>query len=323
MVGAVVVCDGKIIGEGYHVRSGSPHAEVNAIRAVPDESLLKRATLYVSLEPCSHFGKTPPCADLILEKKIPRIVVGCQDPFPEVAGRGVRKLLDAGCEVTTGVLERECRLLNKCFITYHTRRRPYITLKWAESADGYLDTLRNGGTPVLLSTELTQMQVHKQRAETDAIMVGTRTACLDNPSLSVRHWYGKNPVRIVLDRNLSLDASSLHLFDGSAHTVVFTSLSRPSSGEVEYITLNYEEDILPPIMDILYEKQVQSLLVEGGSRLLQSFLDAGLWDEAFVEKSSQWLHAGIKSPEVSSRDCRCTVQSRFNVPFWHYTNLPA
>ncbi|KAA6321004.1 Riboflavin biosynthesis protein RibD [termite gut metagenome] len=319
MVGAVIVCDGKIIGEGYHIRNGSPHAEVNAIRSVPDESLLKRSTLYVSLEPCSHYGKTPPCSDLIIEKNIPRIVIGCQDPFPEVAGKGVRKLLDAGCEVKVGVLERECRQLNKSFITYHTLHRPHITLKWAESSDGYIDRLRDGGTPALLSTELTRMQVHKRRAETDAIMVGRRTAHLDNPSLSVRHWYGKNPVRIVLDRNLSLNAS-LHLFDGSVHTIVFTSLTRSSSDAVEYVTLNYEADILPSIMDILYKKKIQSLLVEGGSRLLQSFIDADLWDEAFVEKSSHKLDSGIKSPEISNRNYHYSIQSYFNILFWHYTN---
>jgi diaminohydroxyphosphoribosylaminopyrimidine deaminase/5-amino-6-(5-phosphoribosylamino)uracil reductase len=318
MVGAVIVCDGKIIGEGYHIRSGSLHAEVNAIRSVQDESLFKRSTLYVSLEPCSHYGKTPPCSDLIIKKGIPRIVIGCQDPFPEVAGRGIRKLLDAGCEVKVGVLERECSQLNKNFITYHTLHRPYIMLKWAESSDGYIDKLRDGKTPALLSTELTQMQIHKRRAETDAIMVGTRTAHLDNPSLSVRHWYGKNPIRIVIDRNLSLNAS-LHLFDSSVHTIVFTSLTRSSSDTVEYITLDYKADAWPQIMDILYKKKIQSLLVEGGSRLLQSLIDVGLWDEAFVEKSSHKLDFGIKPPQISNKN-RYSIRSYFNIFFWHYTN---
>ena len=196
MVGAVIVCDERIIGEGYHIRCGEAHAEVNAIRSVKDESLLERSTIYVSLEPCSHYGKTPPCADLIIEKKIPRIVIGCQDPFSKVAGRGIQKLRDAGREVIVGVLEAECRQLIRKFITFHTFHRPYITLKWAESQDGFIDLNRTAGNPVKLSTPLTSMIVHKKRSESDAIMVGTRTALLDNPSLTVRNWYGKNPIRI-------------------------------------------------------------------------------------------------------------------------------
>ena len=196
MVGAVIVCDGKIIGEGYHVRCGKVHAEVNAIRSVKETSLLKRSTIYVSLEPCSHHGKTPPCADLIIEKQIPRIVIGCQDPFSKVAGRGIQKLKDAGREVIVGVLEDECRHLIKRFITFHTLHRPYITLKWAESADGFIDLCRTEGNPVILSTPLTSMLVHKKRAEHSAILVGTRTAKLDNPSLNVRNWYGRSPIPV-------------------------------------------------------------------------------------------------------------------------------
>ncbi|KAA6323152.1 Riboflavin biosynthesis protein RibD [termite gut metagenome] len=320
MVGAVMVCDDKIIGEGYHIRSGSAHAEVNAIRSVQDKSLLKRSTLYVSLEPCSHYGKTPPCVDLIIENEIPCIVIGCQDPFLEVAGRGIRKLIDAGREVRVGVLEEECRRLNKAFITYHTQHRPYITLKWAESSDGYIDLVREEGTPFVLSTELTLMQVHKRRVETDAVMVGTQTARLDNPSLSVRHWQGKNPIRVVVDRELSLTAS-LHLFDGSVHTLVFTAQS-PVSGDaddggMDYITLNYKEDILPQIMETLYKKNIQSLLVEGGGKLLQSFISSGLWDEAFVEKSSHKLGSGVKTPEWDKKN-GYSVELSFGVPVWHY-----
>lgn len=321
MVGAVIVCAGKIIGEGYHVRCGSAHAEVNAIRSVSDESLLKNSTIYVSLEPCSHYGKTPPCADLIIEKQIPRIVIGCQDPFPEVAGRGIRKLRDAGCEVKAGILEEECSRLNRTFFTFNRLRRPFITLKWAESSDGYIDIRREGGTPALLSTDLTLMQVHKRRTEVDAILVGTRTARLDNPSLSVRHWSGKNPVRLVTDRMLILDRT-LRLFDGAARTFVFTSETRLSDSSVEYITTDYKADILPQIMNILYEKKIQSLLVEGGSRLLQSFIDAGLWDEAFVEKSTLKLGFGVKSPDISSNNLYI-VTTRFGVPIWHYVNRNA
>ncbi|KAA6345958.1 Riboflavin biosynthesis protein RibD [termite gut metagenome] len=321
MVGAVIVCDDKIIGEGYHIRNGCAHAEVNAIRSVQDKSLLNRSTLYVNLEPCSHYGKTPPCADLIIENEIPHIVIGCQDPFPEVAGKGIRKLIDAGREVEVGILAEECRRLNKAFITYNTLHRPYITLKWAESSDGYIDLVREGGTPFLLSTELTLMQAHKRRAETDAVMVGTQTARLDNPSLSVRHWQGKNPIRVVVDRELSL-ATSLRLFDRSVHTLVFTAQSPASDdvndGGVEYVTLNYKEDILPQIMDTLYKKNIQSLLVEGGSKLLQSFISSGLWDEAFIEKSSHKLGSGVKSPKLDKENYH-SVKLSFGVPIWYYT----
>jgi diaminohydroxyphosphoribosylaminopyrimidine deaminase/5-amino-6-(5-phosphoribosylamino)uracil reductase len=322
MVGAVIVYEGRIIGEGYHVKQGFPHAEVNAIRSVQDESLLKHSTLYVNLEPCSHYGKTPPCTGLIIEKKIPRIVIGCQDPFPEVAGKGIHKLLEAGCEVKTGILEKECRRLNKNFITCHTLHRPYITLKWAESSDGFIDLLRHNTPPALLSTESTLMQVHKRRAETDAVMVGTQTARLDNPSLSVRHWYGKNPLRVVIDKTLSLNPS-LHLFDGCTPTLVFTSFPPPPSppgSAVEYITANFQlkTELLFQITKTLYKKNIQSLLVEGGSRLLQSFIDAGLWDEAFVEKSSLKLGSGVKSPEINNDKHKPIVQSHFNVSHWHY-----
>ena len=221
MVGAVIVYDGRIIGEGYHIRCGEAHAEVNAIRSVKDTSLLKRSTIYVSLEPCSHYGKTPPCADLIIEKQIPRIVIGCQDPFSEVSGRGIKKLREAGREVIVGMLEQECKQLIHRFITLNTLHRPYITLKWAESADHFIDKERTDGTPVVLSSPLSSMLVHKKRAENDAIMVGRRTAILDNPSLTVRNWYGKDPVRIVLDRRLSLP-TSLHILDGNIATLNFT-----------------------------------------------------------------------------------------------------
>ena len=277
MVGAVIVHNGQIIGEGYHVRCGQAHAEVNAIRSVKNPALLKEATIYVSLEPCAHYGKTPPCADLIVEKQIPRIVIGCRDPFAKVAGRGIQKLRDAGREVIVGVLEEECRDLIRRFITFHTRQRPYITLKWAESADGFIDRKRTSGNPVILSTPLTAMLVHKKRAEHAAILVGTDTALLDNPGLNVRHWYGPSPVRITIDRHHRLP-QDLHLFDGSQPTLVYT------------------QESLPEIMKDLYDRQLQSLLVEGGSRLLQSFINAGLWDEIVVEEAPLTLGDGVKAP---------------------------
>ena len=301
MVGAVIVHNDKIIGEGYHARCGEAHAEVNAIRSVKDKSLLKESTIYVSLEPCSHYGKTPPCADLIIEQGIPRVVIGCMDPFSLVAGRGINKLRNAGIDVTVGVLEDECRQLIRRFITFHTEKRPYILLKWAQSADGYIDKERKDGSPVILSSSLTTMLVHKKRAEYSAILVGRNTALLDNPSLTTRHWFGKNPVRLVIDKDLSLP-SSLHLFDGSVRTLVFTQREDyPNYPQTEFIKLDFSKDILPQIMEVLYQEKLQSLIVEGGSILLQSFIDAGLWDEARIEVSPTLLEKGITAPILDEK----------------------
>lgn len=297
MVGAVIVHNGKIIGEGYHARCGEGHAEVNAIRSVKDESLLKESTIYVSLEPCSHYGKTPPCADLIISKGIPRVVVGCIDPFSQVSGRGIQKLRNAGIDVTVGVLEDECKNLIRRFVTFNTRKRPYITLKWAESADGFIDINRENGSPVVLSTPITSMYVHKQRAEHKAILVGRKTALLDNPSLTTRNWYGANPLRLVIDRTLSLP-SNLKLFDHTTPTLVFTEKEKAVEENLEYITLDFSKDILPQILTVLYERKIQSLLVEGGTTLFQSFIGSGLWDEIFVEHSAKVLGEGVKSPVI-------------------------
>ena len=317
MEGADIVHNGRIIGEGYHVRCGQAHAEVNAIRSVKEPELLKESTIYVSLEPCSHYGKTPPCADLIIEKQIPRIVIGCRDPFSKVAGRGIQKLKDAGREVIVGVLEQECRHLIRKFITFHTCQRPYITLKWAESADGFIDRQREGGSPVVLSSDLSSMLVHKKRCEHAAIMVGRRTALLDNPSLNVRNWYGPSPVRIVIDKELTLP-DSLKLFDQQAPTLVFTAHERTSLPNLQFAKTDFSHDILPQIMYTLYQAKLQSLLVEGGSTLLQSFIDKGLWDEAFVEECPQTLNEGVAAPTMPhhiaySRECH------FGRFYRHYT----
>lgn len=301
MVGAVIVHQDTIIGEGYHIRCGEAHAEVNAIRSVKDESLLKESTIYVSLEPCSHYGKTPPCADLIIEKGIPRVVIGCIDPFSLVSGRGIEKLRQAGIEVIVGVLEEECRHLIRRFITFNTLKRPYITLKWAESADGFLDIKRTEGNPVILSNPLTAMLVHKKRAEHDAILVGRRTALLDNPSLSTRNWYGKHPLRLVIDKNLTLP-KDLHLFDGLLKTLVFTQQAAPQPNPLtEYIQLDFTRDLLPQIMKTLYQHKVQSLLVEGGSTLLQSFIDSNTWDEAYIEEAPCCLKDGVPAPFIQKK----------------------
>ena len=282
MVGAVIVCNGKIIGEGYHRRCGGPHAEVNAIRSVRDESLLKESTIYVSLEPCSHYGKTPPCADLIIEKRIPRVVVGCMDPFAKVNGQGIKKLRDAGIEVVVGVLEKECLELNKKFVTFHRQHRPWVTLKWAQSEDGFVDAVRQTDEkPVQFSSTFTQTLVHRMRAMNQAIMVGTNTVLLDNPTLTTRLWEGPNPLRVTIDRKGVLPAS-VHLKDGKVPTVIY------DSGDLTHI------------LDDLYKRGVQSLVVEGGARLLQHFIDAGLWDEARVEVSSQMLECGVSAPKMQN-----------------------
>jgi len=299
MVGAVIVADGRIIGEGYHVHCGEAHAEVNAVNSVrpEDRAFLKKATIYVSLEPCAHYGKTPPCADMIIREQIPRIVVGCQDSFDKVDGKGIQKLREAGREVIVGVLKKECRELNKYFFTMQEKHRPYITLKWAESADGFIDKCRTGGTPVKLSSERSLISVHKLRAEHMAIMVGRRTALLDNPSLNVRHWSGRQPVRIVLDRTLSLPPT-LHLFDGSQRTIIFSQREKNIFPAGEIKTIDFGKDILPQIMEVLYQEKLQSLLVEGGRQLLQSFIDAGLWDEAHIEHCDIKLGDGVPAPQI-------------------------
>lgn len=301
MVGAVVVHQGRIIGEGYHARCGQAHAEVNAIRFVRRPELLPEATIYVSLEPCAHYGKTPPCADLIVEKGIRRIVVGCQDPFPKVDGRGIEKLRQAGREVVVGVLEDECRELIRRFITFHTCKRPYITLKWAQSADGYIDHRRGEGeTPVRLSNTCTQMLVHKQRAEHAAIMVGTDTARLDNPRLDVRAWAGPWPVRVVVDSKHRLPAG-LHLFEDNQPT------------------LTYDTQDLPAILTDLYGRGLQSLLVEGGAKLLQSFINGGWWDEIRVEEASACLGDGVEAPVLPAH-LPCRRERHFGYEYRIYEN---
>ncbi|MCS2891510.1 bifunctional diaminohydroxyphosphoribosylaminopyrimidine deaminase/5-amino-6-(5-phosphoribosylamino)uracil reductase RibD [Parabacteroides faecis] len=300
MVGAVVVHQGKVIGEGYHRKYGEAHAEVNAIASVRDESLLKEATMYVSLEPCSHYGKTPPCAELIIKKQIPRVVIGCLDPFPEVSGRGVRMLREAGVEVVTGVMEKEAWELNRVFMTFQEKRRPYIYLKWAQSADGFMDRLRtdNSSPAVVLSSPETMRRVHRLRADVAAIMVGTQTALLDNPSLTVRHWAGKSPVRVVLDRTLRIP-SHYHLFDGTVKTLVFTAVADAISREnVEYVTIDFSQPVLPQVMHELYIRKLNSLMVEGGATLLGHFLKEGLWDQMLVETAPVSLESGVKAPDL-------------------------
>lgn len=300
MVGAVVVHNDRIIGEGYHHRYGEAHAEPNAINSVKDPSLLCESTLYVNLEPCSHFGKTPPCANLIISSGIPRVVIGTSDPNPKVSGRGIEILKNAGIEVVVGVLEKECYELNKRFFTWVQEGRPFVLLKWAQTRDGFIDVARNelGQGPVQISNLLTKQFTHKYRAQNQSIMVSTNTAVLDNPNLSVRRWAGKNPVRIVLDRTGRIP-QQYHLFDNSVRTLVFTELDdRQSTEKLEYITIDFSNDMLRTILRTLAQKHIHSVLVEGGSQLLTSFIESGLWDEAHIEISAKELHEGVTAPRL-------------------------
>jgi len=300
MVGAVIVHNGKIIGEGFHTLCGCAHAEVEAVRSVADEELLKESTMYVSLEPCSHFGKTPPCAKLIIEKKIPRVIIGTYDPFPAVSGRGVKMLQEAGVEVHVGVLESECRALNKAFFCMLEKKRPYIVLKWAQTKDGFIDKKRckqDAVCPTPISNELTRMHVHKLRSEVQSILVGTNTAVNDNPSLTVRFWTGNHPVRLVLDRQLRIP-SDYHLFDQKIPTVVFTEKEGISKPNCEYVWIDFEKDMQKQIVQALYDRKIQSVLVEGGRQLLQSFINANLWDEAQVEVANILFGEGVYAPSI-------------------------
>lgn len=374
MVGAVLVYEGRIIGEGYHQEYGKAHAEVNCLAAVKEEDipLIPLATLYVSLEPCAHFGKTPPCADLIISKKIPRVVVGCRDPFPEVDGKGIEKLRAAGVEVKLGVLEKECIELNKRFFTFHTRHRPYILLKWAQSADlkiggsslakegsggsgispggtagsyggsaagtrrkendptghemsddpkgaemgsamapkmasdpmgqqrGNDPAGRVAGSRVLISNEYSNRLVHKWRSEEVAILVGTNTALLDDPSLTVRLWNGPNPIRLVLDKELRLP-DWLHVFDRQVRTVVFNMVKMEEGENLSYYRLDKAGSLVNQLVNACYALRIQSVLVEGGAGLLQSFIDEGCWDEARVITNNKLeIPGGLAAPVLKN-----------------------
>ena len=298
MVGAVIVYNNKIIGEGFHRRYTEAHAEVNAIASVKNQSLLKKSTLYVNLEPCSHYGKTPPCSELIIKKEIPKVVIGCEDTSPKVSGRGIEIMKAAGVEVIVGVLRDDCENFNKHFFTFHQKKRPYIILKWAQSADGFLDKNRSIGTsekPVRFSDDFTQMVVHQMRAQVSAIMVGTRTALLDNPSLNVRLWDGPNPLRVVIDKDLKIP-QSFNLLDGNVPSLIYTTKNMSDKHNVTYKQIKFDKDILPQIMADLYERKIQSLLVEGGRVLLDSFIQSDLWDEVNVETASVLLGSGVQAP---------------------------
>ena len=303
MVGAVIVCDHQIIGEGYHQAYGHAHAEVNAIKNVFEKNtnakeLLKRSTIYVNLEPCSHYGKTPPCADLIISNEIPLVVIGCRDPFDQINGKGIEKLQNAGIEVIEHILTDKCIDLNKRFFTRIQKQRPYIILKWAQTSNGYFAPL-DGSKKWISSNEAKQM-VHRWRSEEDAVLVGKNTAITDNPVLNVREWSGRDPVRIVVDRRLEL-TKDLNIFDQTQDTIIFNSIKTEIDGRVKYLELENFDNLLPQLIAYqLYLMDIQSVIVEGGCKTLNLFLESGLWDEARVFISPKSWDQGILAPELKA-----------------------
>ena len=295
LVGCVVTHQGRIIGEGWHQHYGGPHAEVNALAAVENQALLREARVYVTLEPCAHHGKTPPCADLLIEKGVPEVVICNDDPFALVAGRGIEKLRTAGVRVETGLLAEEGRWLNRRFFTFHEKKRPYLVLKWAETADGFL--AGRYFQPVQISGPQAGLLTHQWRAEEAGILVGTRTALHDNPRLNVRDWPGPQPTRLVIDKNLSLPPTH-HLLDGSQPTRLYTYRQPHHTPNLDLVTLSEADDLLPQVLADLHAQHIQSVLVEGGPTVLNALITAGLWDEIRVFRSPMRLGQGIAAPRL-------------------------
>ena len=322
MVGAVIVCDHQIIGEGYHQAYGQAHAEVNAIKNVFEKNtnakeLLKRSTIYVNLEPCSHYGKTPPCADLIISNEIPLVVIGCRDPFDQINGKGIEKLQNAGIEVIEHILTDKCIDLNKRFFTRIQKQRPYIILKWAQTSNGYFAPL-DGSKKWISSNEAKQM-VHCWRSEEDAVLVGKNTALADDPILNVREWSGRDPVRIVIDRKLEL-SKNLNIFDQTQDTIIFNSIKTEIDGRVKYLELENFDNLLPQLIAYqLYLMDIQSIIVEGGSKTLNLFLESGLWDEARVFISPTNWDNGIFAPELKANPDEVQKVGPDILKIWHNT----
>lgn len=325
LVGSVITHHGKIIGEGYHREYGEAHAEVNAISSVNRRDLLTHSTLYVNLEPCCHVGKTPPCTDLIIDTGIPRVVISSPDPNPAVAGKGIESLNNAGCKVTVGILENENRALNRSFFTFFEKKRPFVILKWAESLDGFLDTIRTPDTPIepnWITGEVGRTLVHKWRAAEQAIMVGGRTLLQDNPALTVRYWTGRQPLRIAISRQKYF-GKHLHLLDQKAPTLIYTDKKMMHEPGVTYVKLDYRKEILPQIMVDLYNREIQSLIVEGGKELLESFISSGLWDEAFVFTGDRRFNNGIKAPMLDYHPDLQTLFDRCALKYFINKENPA
>ena len=298
MVGAVLVHHNKIIGEGYHKKYGLNHAEVEAINSVKNKQLLAESTLYVNLEPCAHFGKTPPCSDLIIKHKIFKVVIGCKDTYAKVSGKGIKKMKNAGIKVITGILEKECRKLNQRFFTYHEKKRPYIILKWAESKDGFIAPLHQN-KPFWMTSNESKILVHKWRSEEDAILIGRITAEKDNPSLTVRKVKGRNPIRVVIDRKLAL-SSNLELFNNKSKTIIFNELKYDRKKMNTYIKIDFK-NLITNILHQLHEQNIQSIIIEGGFQTLESFIKSNTWDEARIFTANKKLKEGIIAPRIEGR----------------------
>lgn len=300
-VGAIMVHEGEIIGEGFTSPYGGPHGEVNCIHSVKEKykSLISKSTLYVSLEPCSHVGKTPPCADLIIDKKIPQVIIGCVDTFSEVAGKGIERLKKAGIEVITNILEKDCREMNKRFFTFHEKNRPYIFLKWAQTQDGYIapEVTKHEAERWITGKESKQF-VHQLRAMEEAILVGTNTVKMDNPSLTVREVAGKNPMRILIDRKLKLwqNKKDYKIFDEEAHTLILNEMEAFNSTTNEGIKIDFNLNLPSQVCSVLAKKEIQSLIIEGGTKTLQSFIDSNLWDEMLILEGEKEFYSGTKAP---------------------------
>lgn len=301
MVGSVLVRNDLIIGEGWHQKAGGPHAEVNAINSVSNKKMISEATLYVNLEPCSHHGKTPPCADYILSNGIKKVVIGAIDSNDEVGGKGVKRLRDNGVEVVVSVLENECRDLNKRFYTYHEKNRPFVILKWAQSKDGFIFPDPNKvqkGSPFWISNKYALQRVHQYRAEEAAILVGKNTVLQDDPQLNVRDFVGNQILRLVIDKKLEI-SKAMRVFDDSSKTIVYNEAKDSEDGHVVYVKLDFDQEVVPQIMSHLHDRGVHSLIVEGGSITLNSFIGSGYWDEARVFIGGETFENGIKAPVLN------------------------
>jgi diaminohydroxyphosphoribosylaminopyrimidine deaminase / 5-amino-6-(5-phosphoribosylamino)uracil reductase len=306
MVGCVIVHNDSIIGEGFTSPYGGTHAEVNAINSVKDKALLSKSVLYVTLEPCSHYGKTPPCSDLIIRSKIPHVVIGTSDSNSKVAGRGIQKLKDAGCNVTLGLLQKECQEHHKRFLTFHQKKRPYIILKWAETLDGFIapgkEKRNEKVQPYWITNKYSRQMVHKWRSEEQAILVGTNTVLEDNPKLNVRTWNGKSPTRIILDKDLKVKGD-YHIFDQYIKTIIITQQNNMRFQEegIDYEIIDFSKNVGQQVCEVLQKQDIISVLIEGGSKTIQTFIDANLWDEARVFMGSVAFGSGLKAPRLSSK----------------------
>jgi diaminohydroxyphosphoribosylaminopyrimidine deaminase/5-amino-6-(5-phosphoribosylamino)uracil reductase len=307
MVGCVITHNNIIIGEGFTSPFGGAHAEVNAIHSVKNKDLLKNSTLYVTLEPCAHHGKTPPCVDLIISSKIPKVVIGVKDPHNKVGGKGIEKLIAAGCEVITPYLASRCREHHKRFLTFHEKKRPYIILKWAKTKDDFIaptiDAREKDPRPYWITNRYSRQKVHQWRSEEQAILVGTNTVLLDNPKLTTRSWAGNSPLRIILDKDLKTP-SSYNIFDGTAETLIFTQSDSPKNGHrgIQYETIDFSQKVASQICDTLFRRNIQSVIIEGGAATLSTFIKADLWDEARIFTGINSFRSGLIAPEINGKE---------------------